>query len=229
MTPLEEMASFFNSRVDTYDEHMLKDIDGAEEFYIETARLIPTKPGLKLLDLGCGTGLELDEIFKINPSVQVTGIDLAEEMIRKLKQKHADRGNQLNLVIADYFEYDFGENAFDAVLSVQTLHHFTHEEKIELYKKVRRSLRHSGVYVEVDYMSPTQEYEDSCFAENKRIRAEMGVTEGLYHFDTPCTVENQITMLKTAGFSPIEIVRRYSSTYILAANAPGPPASKILL
>ena len=186
---LEEMSSFFNSRVDGYEEHMMKEADGADKYYVETAKLIPTTAGLKLLDLGCGTGLELDEILKINPSIQVTGIDLAVSMIEKLNQKHAAKKNQLNLIVANYFEYDFGENEFDVALSVQTLHHFTHEEKIKLYKRIYTSLKQDGFYIEADYMAPTQAYEDFCFAENKRILAELGIKEGFYHYDTPCTVE----------------------------------------
>jgi tRNA (cmo5U34)-methyltransferase len=216
--PLEEMSSFFNSRVDMYEEHMLKEVDGASNYYAEIAKLIPAGDRLKLLDLGCGTGLELDEIIKIDPSVQVTGIDLAGEMIKKLVHKHARRIKQLNLIVGDYFKYDFGESEFDIALSVQTLHHFTPEEKIKLYRKIYAGLKPNGFYIEADYMAPTQEFEDLRFAENRRIRAESGIKDGLYHFDIPCTVENQIAMLKTAGFCKVEKVKQYNNTSILLAN-----------
>jgi tRNA (cmo5U34)-methyltransferase len=215
--PLEEMSSFFNARVDGYEEHMLQDFDGPSD-YIEMAKLIPATKGLKLLDLGCGTGLELDEIFKVNPNVQVTGIDIAEKMLEKLSQKHAARKSQLNLVLADYFKYDFGKNTFDVALSVQTLHHFSYEEKIGLYKRIYVSLKSSGFYIEADYTAPSQEFEDFRFAENKRVRAEQGIKEGFYHYDTPCTVENQIGMLKKAGFSSVEIIRQRDNGAILTAR-----------
>ena len=215
--PLEEMSSFFNSRVDKYEEHMLIEVNGSND-YIEVARLIPATKGLKLLDLGCGTGLELDEIFKINPTVQVTGIDLAERLLEKLSQKHADRRSQLNLVLADYFEYYFGLDIYDVALSVQTLHHFSHEEKLGLYKRIYACLKPSGVYIESDYVAPTREFEEFHFAKNKRIRAEQGITEGLYHYDTPCTVENQIAMLKKAGFGTVNIVRRHHNCATLRAK-----------
>jgi tRNA (cmo5U34)-methyltransferase len=156
--PLEEMGAFFNDRVDSYEAHMLRD---GNESYVATAKLIPQTEGLKLLDLGCGTGLELDEIFRINPTVQVTGIDLAEKMLEKLRQKHAARRNQLNLVQADYLKYDFGQNVFDVALSFETLHHFPAKEKTELYKRIYAGLKPSGFYIEADYMAPTPEFEDS--------------------------------------------------------------------
>lgn len=34
---LEEMSQFFNTRVDTYEEHMRTCVDGANEYYEKTA------------------------------------------------------------------------------------------------------------------------------------------------------------------------------------------------
>jgi tRNA (cmo5U34)-methyltransferase len=213
--PLEEMGSFFNARIDGYEAHMLRE---GNEVYVETAKLIPAARGLKLLDLGCGTGLELDEIFKVNPTVQVTGIDLTESMLKKLSQKHAARKSQLNLVLADYFKYDFGKDTFDVAVSFDTLHHYSYEEKIGLYKRIYASLKTSGFYIEADYMATTQEFENFRFTENKRLRAEQGITEGFYHYDIPYTVENQIGMLKKAGFSSVEKIGRYGIDVILVAR-----------
>jgi tRNA (cmo5U34)-methyltransferase len=213
--PLEEMSNFFNARIDDYEAHMLRE---GNEAYIETAKLIPAKRGLKLLDLGCGTGLELDEIFKINPRVQVTGIDLAEKLLEKLRQKHAARKGQLNLVLADYFKYDFGENTFDVAVSCDSLHHYSQEEKIGLYQRIYASLTPSGFYIETDYMAATQEFEDLRFKENKRLRAAQRITAGYYHYDIPYTVKNQTAMLKTAGFQRVETIGRYGIDVILVAG-----------
>jgi tRNA (cmo5U34)-methyltransferase len=214
--PLEEMSSFFNSRIAGYEEHMLQ-LNEARD-YIEIAQLMPSTPGLNLLDLGCGTGLELDEIFKVNPTVRVTGIDLAEKLLEKLSRKHAARKSQIQLVLADYFEYDFGKNIYDIALSVATLHHFSYEEKTGLYKRIYNALKKNGFYIESDYVAPSQEFEDFHFAENKRIRAEQGIKKGFYHYDTPCTVENQIGMLKKSGFRIVEIVLREENGAILIAR-----------
>lgn len=213
--PLEEMGSFFNARIDGYEEHMLRE---GNEAYVHTAKLIPTRKGLKLLDLGCGTGLELDEIFKVNPSVKVTGIDLAEKMLEKLRQKHAARQGQLNLILADYFKYDFGKDAFDVAVSFDSLHHFSAEDKIGLYQRIYAGLKSSGFYIETDYMAASKEFEDFHIAENIRLRAGQGITGGYYHYDIPYTVENQTGMLINAGFSRVETVARYGIDVILVAR-----------
>ena len=57
---LERMSDFFESRLAGYDAHMLANIDSARIFYPYTAGLLPTAPDCRVLDLGCGTGLELE-------------------------------------------------------------------------------------------------------------------------------------------------------------------------
>ena len=42
---------------------------------------VPDNPGQAILDLGCGTGLELDALFARFPDLRVTGIDMTEEML----------------------------------------------------------------------------------------------------------------------------------------------------
>ncbi|MDS0526037.1 class I SAM-dependent methyltransferase [Clostridium sp. SHJSY1] len=215
---LEEMGSFFNERANIYENHMMNNVDGADKYYIETAKLIPKNKGIKLLDLGCGTGLELDEIFKINPTIQVIGVDVAKDMLKKIKEKHKDKISQINLINGSYFDYDMGEGVFDVALSVQTLHHFTHEEKEYLYKKIFKSLKKDGFYIETDYMAPTQEYEDYYFKEKERIILEAKLSDGFYHYDTPCTVENQTKVLLNTGFKCVEKVFQFGNTVILVAK-----------
>lgn len=210
------MDDFFTARVDGYDEHMLCEVEGCKEGYIKMAELLPQNT-LKLLDLGCGTGLELDEIFKINPCIEVTGIDLTQAMLEKLRQKHSDKN--LKLVNASYFDYDFGICKYDTAISFQTMHHFSHEDKIKLYSKIFAALNEGGQYIECDYMVENQEEEDLYFSENKRIREEQGIPEGeFYHYDTPCTIDNQIQIFLKAGFKAAKMVWRIENTTIIVAH-----------
>lgn len=216
---MEKMHEFFAARADGYEEHMLTYVEGSKEAYFEMARLLP-KSCQNLLDLGCGTGLELDEIFKPLPDVRVTGIDLTREMLDKLLQKHPDK--RLNLICGSYFDVDLGKSEYDCAVSFQTLHHFSHEAKIGLYRKVKEALKPGGRYIECDYMVETQAEEDLCYSENARKRKEQGIPDGeFYHYDTPCTVQNQIEMLKTAGFTQVKMVFRIGCTTILVADHSG--------
>ena len=52
------------------------------------AALDPLKPGMKVLDLGCGTGdLALDAIKKIGNSGEVVGLDFSEKMLSIAKNR----------------------------------------------------------------------------------------------------------------------------------------------
>ncbi len=216
MCKLEKMSDFFALRVEEYDEHMLSDVEGCKEGYKKMASLVPSDCRT-LLDLGCGTGLELDFIFSLLPDIAVTGVDLTAAMLEKLSQKHPDKN--MHLICGDYFKVDFGQERFDCAVSFQTMHHFPHTRKTELYKKIYSTLNEGGLYIECDYMVETQEEEDLWFSENARIRKEQGIPDGeFYHYDTPCTIENQIKMLARAGFSSVEQVFRMENTTMLVAK-----------
>jgi SAM-dependent methyltransferase len=213
---LEKMSDFFEARIDGYEAHMLNDIKGLKEGYRKLAELIPVNTA-KILDLGCGTGLELDEIFKRLNHVLIVGIDLTQKMLDELKQKYAAR--DIRLICSNYFDIDLGENTFDTVISCQTMHHFSRDEKVGLYRKTCQALKPQGLYIELDYMVTEQTIEDELRAENVRIRRELNIPPvEFYHFDIPFTVENQITMFKEAGFVSAEMVFRIENNTIIIAK-----------
>lgn len=213
---MEKMDEFFTVRAEGYDEHMLNEVGGCRECYGKMAEFIPD--GTKnLLDLGCGTGLELEGIFERFPDISVTGIDITKAMLDRLSEKY--QGKNITLICGDYFTADLGRERFDTAISFQTMHHFSHEKKIGLYRKIRDSLKSGGVYIECDYMVETQAEEDKWYSENARIRKEQGISEDeFYHYDTPCTIENQIKMFKAAGFSSAEKVFKIENTTIIIAK-----------
>ncbi len=213
---MEKMDEFFTARAEGYDEHMLNEVEGCREAYLKMGELLPDKAE-NLLDLGCGTGLELESVFARFPGVSVTGIDLSKAMLDRLSEKYREKN--ITLINGDYFSADLGQNRFDAAVSFQTMHHFSHEMKIGLYKKICHSLKSGGLYIECDYMVETQEEEEHWYAENARIRKELNIPENeFYHYDTPCTFENQIKMFLTAGFSTAEKVFRMGNTTIITAK-----------
>lgn len=212
---LEKMGAFFDARLDGYDEHMLTNIDSAREFYPFTARCLPTSPGARILDLGCGTGLELEEYFRLNPTAKVAGIDLATGMLRALEVKFSDK--DITLICGSYFDVPFG-TGFDAALSVESLHHFTKEEKLPLYRKLRKALKAGGYFILTDYFSLSDEEEQMHRAELLRLKAEQGITDDeFYHYDTPLTVEHETEALVAAGFSSVEVLSSWGATFTVRA------------
>ncbi len=213
---LEKMSDFFEKRLDGYDEHMLREIDSATEFYPFTAELLPKSSGCHVLDLGCGTGLELEFYFKLNPSAIITGIDLSLGMLDSLKSKFPDKN--IHLIHGSYFDVALCEGKFDCAVSVESLHHFTKEEKISLYAKLNNSLKPNGYFVLTDYFSLSDEEEIMHRQNFTGLIESQGVCDNeIYHYDTPLTVNHEIEALTDAGFSSVEILNSWGATYTLKA------------
>ena len=193
--PLETMSGFFDRRVDSYEDHMRP----WRAYYRWLGELIPAQAET-LLDLGCGTGLELDEIFRLHPDIRVTGIDLAPGMLARLREKHSER--KLTLTVGDYLTVPLAPCAFDVAVAFETLHHFPPETKLGLFRRIFAALRPGGMLLEGDYIAESDEMETYLFQELARRRARQHVPEGTFvHFDTPLTLAHELSLLRQAGFT----------------------------
>ena len=214
---LEKMGAFFDSRLDGYEEHQLTCIEGARSFYPFTASCLPLRQGALILDLGCGTGLELDCYFSMNPSAKVTGIDLAPGMLAVLREKFPDK--DITLIQGSYFDVPFPESHYDAAVSVESLHHFTRDEKAPLYRKVYRTLKASGYFILTDYFASSNEEELRFRNELEQLKSQRDITDNtLYHYDTPLTVEHETQALREADFRAVEVLNHWGATYTLKAS-----------
>ena len=213
---LEKMADFFENRLDGYDEHMMTNIEAADEFYPFTAKQLPTTENCHILDLGCGTGLELEEYYPLNPSAKITGVDLSQGMLSALKKKFADK--DITLICGSYFDVHFGMSLFDSAVSVESLHHFTKAEKVPLYAKLHRALKDGGYFVLTDYFSLTDEEEQMHRQNLSELKTEQGISDdAFYHYDTPLTVKHETEALFEAGFSSVEVLKNWGATYTIKA------------
>ena len=213
---LEKMSDFFEARLDGYDEHMLTNIESAKEFYLFTAKQLPATENCHILDLGCGTGLELEKYYLLNPSARVTGIDLSQGMLSALKKKFVDK--DITLICDSYFDVPFDVSLFDGAVSVESLHHFTKEEKVRLYTKLHRALKDDGYFVLTDYFSLSDEEEQMHRQNLSALKVEQGIVDDeFYHYDTPLTVKHETEALMEAGFYSVEVLKNWGATYTIKA------------
>ncbi|MBE6720903.1 MAG: methyltransferase domain-containing protein [Ruminococcaceae bacterium] len=213
----EEMKTFFNTRAEIYDAQQIKNIDGGEKCYHEIAQYIPDY-AKTLLDLGCGTGLELESIFEKFPEMDVTGIDLADKMLERLAAKYSRYS--INLINGSYLTADIGAKKYDAAISVMSFHHFTHSQKLKLYTNIFRSLKSNGVFIECDYMVGSNDsgIEAHFLSEREKLLTDHNLTEDLYHYDIPFTIEHEVSLLTESGFQSVKKVWCVENTIMLLAT-----------
>ncbi|MCL2495318.1 MAG: class I SAM-dependent methyltransferase [Oscillospiraceae bacterium] len=205
---LEPMAAFFNARAPSYDEVHIGHISGGLATKDLVARYLPE--GIEtILDLGCGTGLELPAIFARFPGAKVIGIDLAEDMLALLHERCA--GFNVETLCMSYFDYDFPVNHFDAVISVMSLHHFTPAQKLDLYSRVRSTLKPGGVFLNCDYYIANPLRVRLNFY-RLRLKCQQ---PGAMHFDIPLTPKQEMSILRRAGFGAVEVLWEQGNTTLI--------------
>jgi len=226
----EEMVSFFDARAAGYDEHMRETIPDFDAFYVAVAGAVPrTDAPIEILDLGIGTGAEIEPLLARTPNACIVGVDVSGEMLALLRAKHASRLSRIDLVHASYQDIDFGDSTYDAVVSVMTLHHHTASDKLALYRRIRAALKPGGRFVNGDYIVSPDEAAEHVTGFRQAMGAMAGslpeaMTEeafaGTYHVDIPLSLDREIDLLTRAGFIEIEVVHRTPHAAAIVAERP---------
>lgn len=213
---IEQMAAFFNNRADGYEEHMLSLEDSFNYYKALSKEITATNDKIEILDLGCGTGLELKEIFKKCPNANVTGIDMSESMLELLKAKYIKFSKQIRLINGSYLDATFPENKYDYVISSMTMHHFTHDVKRQLYCNIKDYLKKgTGIYIEGDYMVDDEKEKEHLLEYYKKLEQ---LDNQLYHIDIPFSVDTQKRLLIEAGFNNVNVIYQKENSAILIAS-----------
>jgi ubiquinone/menaquinone biosynthesis C-methylase UbiE len=106
------------------------------------------RPGLRVLDVGCGTGAITKDVAKlIGPSGKITGIDNTLDFIVSGKSTYNEYKN-MELIHADLFDYQT-EEKFDLIISARVLQWL--DNPIEAIHKMKSHLNKNGIISVLDY------------------------------------------------------------------------------
>ena len=94
--------------------------------------------GVKLLEVGCGTG-HWSQFFS-DCGFEVTGVDVSEPMIKIAQSKNIANAS---FQIADCHSLPFEDNSFDVTVAITTLE-FVHDAELVLQEVVRCTRKPSG-------------------------------------------------------------------------------------
>jgi len=152
---------------------------GYEEVLDQVVQRTDTRPGIRILDLGVGTGNLAVRFVSIG--CKIWGIDFSSNMLDKARQKLRNAVLVQADLLGDW--PDEIQQRFDRVVSTYALHHFDLNTKCGLLSRVsRRFLVSGGLIVVGDLSFPTAqareearseawEDEEFCWAGDEAIEA----------------------------------------------------------
>ena len=128
------------------DTNKIFDARNLENDYATLKSLL--KPGMQVLDVGCGTGaISKDIAKKVGPQGHVTAIDNTEHFIISGKETYSDVEN-LELIHTDLFEYTT-DKKFDLIVTARTLQWLSNP--VQALAKMKSMLKPGGWLSVLDY------------------------------------------------------------------------------
>lgn len=115
---------------------------GGREWLVD--ELIQAEPGMRILDVGCGTA----SILGLLPEVTYIGIDHNPDYIAKARRAFGDRGAFVTVGVADKEFRQLG--SFDRVLALGLLHHLDDTSCIQLMQSISECLTPTGRLITFD-------------------------------------------------------------------------------
>jgi len=162
----------FDKWAGNYDESITLYLDkfpfhGYYDLLALCQSLVNPEPGFKVLDVGIGTGLLSQELYKQGCSI--SGVDFSEEMLGKAESKMPN-GNFHKVDVARDRLGILNEQQFDRIISSYFFHHLDHEQKVSfLAQAIEKNLCENGKIIiadvgfetRSDYEKAHEKYKDS--------------------------------------------------------------------
>ncbi|MFH1920437.1 MAG: class I SAM-dependent methyltransferase [Planctomycetota bacterium] len=105
---------------------------------------------LRILDVGCGTGLILEYLSSLSDKYSLFGIDGSQVMLNQARNLLLGNGRSATLSLGTCDDLPFADESLDVVVATRFIHLFDHEDKKRIYTEFLRVLRPGGIVV-VEY------------------------------------------------------------------------------
>jgi len=203
-----EMQAFFTERATGWEDFVKEEWlpDTYERYYTLLASQLPdTRDAIRILDLGCGGGIEFEWILKRAPQARITGVDQSQSMLDCLREKYAERLAQFHLIQDSYLTCSLEERAFDFAVTSMSVHYFRPSVRGMIYRRIERALTDDGIYIEGTYCSDSEEEERERLDDfDRRTAGLKGADSGRFKLNLPLRAETITLLLNEAGFPRVE-------------------------
>jgi tRNA (cmo5U34)-methyltransferase len=227
----------FNKSQWAKPEFIQQYIDSADIYIVERRRLLEilksfyryfiiNKPHRTVLDLGCGDGILIFELLKIDNSIEATLIDGSEDMLKRAKDGLRDYGNYqfIRASFQELLNKNTPLQSYDFIVSSLAIHHLTMEEKTALFKIIYSHLNVDGYFVNIDVvLAPSDTLEQWYFLlweqwidERKSF---LGIEDSHYEEiisaykdnteNKPDILTSQLNALQSIGFKDVDCFYKY--------------------
>jgi len=102
---------------------------------------------LRVLEVGCGTGLSLQHLSQSSKVKQLFGMDLSSIMLSQSAEKLEKLRRQKNIVLGSALHIPYLTGSFDCVFATRFIHQFSHDDKKRIVNEMLRVVKNDGIVV----------------------------------------------------------------------------------
>lgn len=154
-TPKRLEGAPLTDLIETYAEIVARFSKGSEPFILDfLKRIVGEKEPLRLLEVGCGSGVHLRSIHSTNPQVSGIGLDMNETVVNRARENLNLWGLQdkFNIVHGDIRRQPTEiEGEFDLITLFNLIYYFEPDKRPALFKSLRERLSAGGRLAIVTY------------------------------------------------------------------------------
>jgi len=107
------------------------------------------KEKIKVLDVACGTGRMLPDVFSTKKEIEYHGLDTSKQMLEELKKKAKKirKLKEIKIHLSDAAKMPFKNNEFDLVYTYHLLWHIEREDQKKVIKEMIRITKPKGLII----------------------------------------------------------------------------------
>nr|WP_314461222.1 class I SAM-dependent methyltransferase [uncultured Clostridium sp.] len=218
----EEVTDYWSSRAEIFNELKIQELnsDMRGRWLEELQKYLPARKGLKILDIGTGTGFFC--FLLAAEGHDLTGIDLTEKMILEARKSSAILGIPAAFYVMDAEMPELADHSFDAIVTRNVA--WTLPDLSKAYEKWHRLLKKDGVLINFDG-DYSRENEQQKLPENhahaKITQEQWSAYEHLKTELRPISNPRpawDVQLLKSAGFKEIMLDEQVGDRIYIEIN-----------